>query len=227
MATDSTFSEEIEQFSGTQPEWAHIKSLEDLAGLNTEQLWTLYCQAKVPSLDDLDGRLVGRMLTVPGLENPAVARNLRGFAASGMFPWQGKTFESRGDGTGKGVNRVLGDRKNWFRFDTFIGTSRAGDFDAVHLNYDNPANPAAIRTIKDEIREVAPGIWLGLGYLRLPKGKYHLALFFALTNQESIQESTEAAEARFGHQAPNKALMAAVALPMLATAWYLLKKNKR
>lgn len=226
MATDSTFSEETQAFSGTRPDWATISSLDDLAALSNEQLMDLYREAQVPNLGDLDGRLVGRMLTVPGLDNPAVARTLRGFAASGMFPWQGKTFEARGDGTGKGINRVLGDRKNWFRFDTFIGASRAGDFDSVHLNYDNPSNPAPIRAIKDEVREVAPGIWLGLAYLRLPGGTYQRALFFALTNHESIQESTESAEARFGRKAPSKSLIAAaVALPLLAGIWYMLRKK--
>ncbi|MEZ0374020.1 MAG: hypothetical protein ACAI44_33325 [Candidatus Sericytochromatia bacterium] len=201
-----------------------VTSLEDLAALSVDELWELYRSAETPTIEDLDGRLVGRMLAVSGLENPAVARTLRGFAASGTFPWQGKTFESHGDGTGTGINRVLGNRKNWFRFATFIGPSRAGDFDAMHLNYDNPGNPAPIRAVKDEVREVAPGVWLGLAYLRLPGGKYHMALFFGLTNHEDAQSIAP----DLGQFKGNKGLLAAaVALPLLAvSAWLLFRKKK-
>ncbi|PKL79752.1 MAG: hypothetical protein CVV27_01385 [Candidatus Melainabacteria bacterium HGW-Melainabacteria-1] len=195
-----------------------------MADLSSESLWKLYALAKTPAIEDLEGRLVGRMLTVPGLENPSVARTLRGFAASGTFPWQGKTFDSHGDGTGEGINRVLGDRKNWFRFATFIGPSRAGDFDALHLNYDNPGNPTPIRAVKDELREVAPGLWLGLAYLRLPGGKFHMALFFGLSNHPDAQSGQAPS---LGKRHSKGLLATVIGLPLLlAGAWWLLKQRK-
>ncbi|MGZ5971655.1 MAG: hypothetical protein ACXWP4_28485, partial [Polyangiales bacterium] len=64
---------------------------------------------------------------------------------------------------------------------TSIGPSKAGPFDALHLDYDHPENPFFIRAIQDEIRTVAPGLWLGQAWLRA-RGNTHLALWFALQN---------------------------------------------
>ena len=110
-----------------------------------------------------------------------VARFLRWFAAWRGFPWRGKTFTSRGPGAGEGINRVFGDRnpRHWFRFETFVAPSRAGAFDAVQLDYDNPGNPGFIRAIKDEVREVAPGLYLGIAYL-MWRGRARLVLYFGL-----------------------------------------------
>jgi hypothetical protein len=37
----------------------------------------------------------------------------------------------------------------------------ADGLDALQLDYDNPGNPFFVRWIKDEVREVAPGLGLG------------------------------------------------------------------
>ena len=204
----------------------NIQCLDDLTDVSTEQLWQLYRTADTPEIEDLEGRLVGRMLTVPGMEKPAVAKFLNRFAASGRFPWQGKTFESHRDGTGQGINRVLGNRRDWFRFDTFIGPSRAGDFDSLHLNYDNPGNPRFIRAVKDEVREVAPGIWLGLAYLRLPGGNYHMALFFALSNHENETMTQPQFEAKSSSDLKKFAPLLAISA-VLGLLWLFKKRPKR
>ena len=72
------------------------------------------------------------------------------------------------------------DRIRLYRFETYVGRSRAGDFDCVQLNYDLPENPFFIRPIKDEIREIAPKLYLGQAYLQL-RAKTHLVLYFGLT----------------------------------------------
>jgi hypothetical protein len=156
-------------------------SLDDLAAERPAALAALYAGARTPTLADMDGPLVGRMLAVPVLPRflSVLAGFLRWFAASKGFPWRGKTFTSKGGGRGEGINRVFGDRKTWFRFDTFVAPSRAGAFDAVQLDYDNPGNPGFIRAIKDEVREVAPGLYLGLAYLML-RGRARLVLYFGL-----------------------------------------------
>jgi hypothetical protein len=63
-----------------------------------------------------------------------------------------------------------------------VGRSRAGEFDAVQLDYDLSPNPFFIRAIKDEIREIGPGLWLGQAYAQI-QGKAHLVLYFALSNR--------------------------------------------
>ena len=68
---------------------------------------------------------------------------------------------------------------SWFHFETFIGKSKAGDFDAMHLDYGHSGNPPLIRQVQDEVREVGPGLWLGLAYLHMKDGD-HLACFFGV-----------------------------------------------
>jgi hypothetical protein len=156
------------------------RTLDDLAMMKPAALGELYRSARTPTLPTLNGDLVGRMLAVPALPR-WLAGPLRRFAAWTAFPWRGKSFSARDDAGGEGINRVFGDRtpRRWFRFHTFIARSRAGAFDAFQLDYDNPGNPALIRAIKDEVREVAPGLYLGLAYFMWRK-KPRLVLYFAL-----------------------------------------------
>jgi hypothetical protein len=157
--------------------------LDDLAVLAPAQLHALYLTAHTPALRAVDGDLVGRMLAVPVLPR-FLAAPLRRFAAWARFPWRGKSFSSWDDVRGQGINRVFGDGnpRRWFRFDTFIAPSRAGAFDAFQLDYDNPGNPRLIRAIKDEIREVSPGLFLGLAYL-MWRGRPRLMLYFGLARR--------------------------------------------
>ena len=104
------------------------------------------------------------------------------FAKSGLFPWQGKTFEHETAEHGHGVNRLFGERVSWFHFKTSIGPSKAGDFESVHLDYGHDRNPPLVRDVLDEVREVAPGLWLGLAYLHLDDGD-HLACYFAVARR--------------------------------------------
>jgi hypothetical protein len=159
------------------------ESLDELAALRCDALRELYVRAQTPALRQLDGDLRGRMLAVRGAGRILFAI-LRAFAAWRLFPWRGKSFAATSDARGQGINRVFSDLRprRWFRFETSIGPSRAGDFDAFQLDYDNPDNPFFIRAIKDEVREVAPGLYLGQAYVVL-FGKPRLALYFGLSTR--------------------------------------------
>jgi hypothetical protein len=161
---------------------ASPRTLDDLAELGPDELLVLYRSARTPRVEDLRGKLKGRMLASPLAKHGAVAGFLKQFAADGPMPWQGKTFRPLGKERGEGINRVFGNRANWYRFETFVGPSRAGAFDALQLDYDLSDNPFFVRPIKDEVREVALGLWLGLAYLHTKK-KDRLGIFFALTNR--------------------------------------------
>jgi hypothetical protein len=160
-------------------------SLDDLAARDPAELAALYACGRPPALEDMNGALVGRMLAVPALPR-LLAGFLRWLAARASFPWRGKSFTAKGGGRGEGINRVFGDRspRHWFRFETFVAPSRAGAFDAVQLDYDNPGNPGFIRAIKDEVREVGPGLglYLGLAYL-VWRGRARLVLYFGLAKR--------------------------------------------
>ena len=159
------------------------RMLDDLAQLDPDELMAMYRNARTPKLADLDGKLSGRMLAVPRIQKPAVKKWLETFSRSSLFPWQGKTFMHETSGHGHGVNRLLGERVTWFKFETSIGPSHAGDFDAVHLDYGHDHNPPLVRKVKDEVREVAPGVWLGLAYMTMRDGD-HLACFFGVARNE-------------------------------------------
>ena len=166
----------------TSPRAAQVRSLDDLALLGPDELMEMYRSARTPRLEDLDGKLAGRMLAVPRLQKPQVKKLLERYSGSKLFPWQGKTFAHETSAHGHGVNRLLGERVTWFHFQTSIGRSLAGEFDAVHLDYSHDRNPPLVRQVKDEVREVAPGLWLGLAYLRMRDGD-HLGCFFGIARQ--------------------------------------------
>jgi hypothetical protein len=155
--------------------------LDDLLALDAPALGALYKGATVPDIAAISGDLKGRMLAVPALK-PPVATAIRAFASSSRFPWRGKSFTPLGAASGEGINRVIRDRWKLYRFETFVGPSRGGRFDAVQLDYDLPTNPFFIRPIKDEIRELSPGLYLGQAYLLL-RGEAHLVLYFGLTSR--------------------------------------------
>jgi hypothetical protein len=163
-----------------RPAAASGLTLDGLLDLHTDELERLYAGARVPRITDLRGDLRGRMLAVVALHGGA-KRAVRKFAGSRGFPWRGKSFTPRDEDHGKGKNRVVSDWLKIYRFETFVGPSRAGDFDAVQLDYDLPENPFFIRAIKDEIREIAPGLYLGQAYAEI-RGKARLVLYFGLSH---------------------------------------------
>ena len=155
--------------------------LDDLLGLDEQTLDELYEQARVPMIASLDGDLRGRMLAT-GILPPSVDAIMERWAGSNVFPWGGKSFRPLAPTVGRGINRLAGGALKMYPFLTEIGPSRAGDFDALQLDYDLPENPFFIRAIKDEVRELAPSLWLGRAYMELG-GNSHFVLFFGLTDR--------------------------------------------
>ena len=156
-------------------------TLDDLAALDVGALEAAYRSGTMPaSLRALDGEPECRMLSVRGLDNGRVATGLRHFAASAAFPWAGKSFTSASDANGAGINRVrLGGARRWFPFRTRQDPSAIDGAPCILLDYDLPENPALIRRIRDELREVSPGLFLGPAMAVTGRGAPALVLFFA------------------------------------------------
>ncbi len=161
-------------------------TLDSLAARSLAELDALYRAARVPSaMTAVDGPLVGRMLGVRGVPG-AVAGPLRRWAASRSFVWEGKTFQASSDTRGVGHNRVfvpgaLG-RQNLFPFETRFGASAIDGAPALILDYDLAVNPPYIRRIHDEIREVAPVVFLGPAMWKGARDNA-LVLWFALESR--------------------------------------------
>ena len=165
-----------------------IHSLDSLAARSFAELDALYRTATVSStMRSADGPLVGRMLAVRGLPG-ALAKPLRRWAKSRSFLWEGKTFQASDDARGVGHNRVnvptvLG-HQNRFPFETRFDASAIDGKPTLVLDYDLDANPGYIRRIHDEIREVAPGLFLGPAMWKSGRDK-QLVLWFALDSRLS------------------------------------------
>jgi hypothetical protein len=160
-----------------------LHSLDTLAERSLSELDALYRAANVSStMHAADGALVGRMLTVRGLPG-MLAGPLRRWAGSQSFLWEGKTFQATSETRGVGHNRVrvtgvLG-RQNLFPYETLFGPSAIDGKPTLILDYDLAVNPPYIRRIHDEIREVAPGLFLGPAMWKSARSKT-LVLWFAL-----------------------------------------------
>jgi hypothetical protein len=163
-------------------------TLDSLAAKTFDELAVLYRNAAGPtSVRAADGALRGRMLAVRGLPGPLAAA-VRRFAGSPAFVWEGKTFAAASNAAGDGHNRirvpgVLG-RQNLFPFTTRIDRSELDTLPTLVLDYDHAVNPPYIRRVHDEIRELAPRLFLGPAMWKTAKGATTV-LWFALDGRAS------------------------------------------
>jgi hypothetical protein len=155
--------------------------------MDVRELANLYAGGLVPHrLGALEGHPRGRMLAIRALDHGAPARLLRALSRASRFPWGGKSFQGDGD-RGDGVNRVhLFGRHRLFPFVTRVQPSVLDGAPCVALDYDLPDNPAAIRAIHDEIREVDPGLYLGPAMWKA-RGGPTLVLWFGLDTRTQAQ----------------------------------------
>ena len=156
-------------------------TLDELAALDVAALTAVYRDGTVPaSLAALDGNPTCRMLAIRGLDHGLRGRAVRALAAARLFPWAGKSFAAEDAARGRGINRVrLGDGKRWFPFATKLEPSAIDGRPCIFLDYDQAPNPRPIRMIRDELREVAPGLFLGPAMLDDGRRPPRLVLWFA------------------------------------------------
>jgi hypothetical protein len=155
--------------------------LDALLHRSTDELSRLYAGATTPSIEEVEGDLRGRMLATTVLRGNA-ASLARAWAGSRFFPWLGKSFRPLAGDRGEGINRVFTDRLQLYRFETKVAPSFAGDFTSVELDYDLPENPFFIRAIRDEIRSMGNGLYLGQAYLVI-RDRPRLVLYFGLAQR--------------------------------------------
>lgn len=144
-------------------------TLADLRLMSTAELDRRYRAAETPvGVKDLDGPLAGALLTFSGPLSEGLARAAtHRIAGSDRFPWAGKTFQSWAEDRGSGVNRVrLFGERLWFHFETRIEPSVVDGAPCVVLDYAHADNPWVVRQIRDELREVGPGLFLGPATIR-------------------------------------------------------------
>ncbi len=157
-------------------------TLADLRSMTFRELDDLYRRTAPPvSISKLDGHARGAMLAWKRPAGGPLARLLRAIGNSSGFPWEGKSFTSVNSAHGSGINRInLLTNMRWFPFKTRFDASFLDGKPTFVLDYSGDGNPPLIRQIVDEVREVAPGLYMGPAALRF-RGRPRPVLFFAVS----------------------------------------------
>lgn len=135
-----------------------------LLELDEHQLLALYRQC--PPAPRLTGRVRGTALVAPG--KPLAGPLSRG----SRLIWQGKVFDADASGA---VNRFFGARV--IRGAVYSGASRLDGGPALILDYSQTS--IVYRPYRDEVRQVAPGLYLGLMFDRRTE-PHRIKQYFAL-----------------------------------------------
>lgn len=164
-ADDAAFYRQIPDPS--QP--VAVTGLNTLRGLTDAQLSTLYASrttaGPIPSASTPGVPVLGTGLAILRPGN----NMLNGFAAN--F-WDGKTFRTNNGVTTLNNRLASGLRNEISAVVTEIPRSLTGDgHPSILLNYQQ-SDYVSARLIRDEIRQVAPGIYLGRAYLINPLQQY-------------------------------------------------------
>jgi len=139
-----------------------IQTLDDLVNLSAAQLNQLYQQSgpgPVPT-----GRVVGRAL-YPDAKNPRARSN------AARIAWQGKVFDPS---TSTATNRFFGVKA--IKGNVYLGPSWYDGQPSMILDYEGTSR--IYGDYRDEIRQIAPGLYLGLMYNRT-KAPPTLKMYFA------------------------------------------------
>ena len=145
---------------------APIRTVDDLAGLSAPQLEGLYRQGTAGGMPT--GKVRGLAL-YPDSRFPRAKSN------AAKLAWQGKVFDPE---SGTAVNRFFGVRA--IRGTVYSGQSWLDGGNSLILDYQNTSK--VYGNYRDEIREVAPGVYLGLMYDRTTNPPT-FKMYFAFTDR--------------------------------------------
>ena len=150
----------------------------ELRSLTHDALLARYYDGECPeAIDVLDGDPAGAGIGLSVFAGGRVDRALRRRAAGPRFVWHGKSFRSLTATEGRGVNRfVLGRGIRALAFRTSIARSVLDGGPAIALDFDTAP-------VRDELREVSPGVFLGPTGVRL-RGRYRQLAWFAIDTND-------------------------------------------
>ena len=154
-------------------------AIQELRTLTHEDLLRRYLGGACPdAIDVLDGDPAGAGIGLSVLAGGRVDRALRRRAAGPKFVWYGKSFRSRTATEGYGFNRfAVGRVIDALPFRTSIARSMLDGGPAIALDFGHAP-------MRDELREVSPGVFLGPTGVRLGRRYRQLAWFAVDTNDD-------------------------------------------
>ncbi len=143
-------------------------TLNQVAVLKNQVLSSLYERCTIPEVPDGDANGVAIF------GNGTIIGEL--FSLLANMVWRGKVFTRERPGYAALVNKILG--LKFVHAEVFRGKSWSDGGDAIIIDYLKTSFIAFY--IRDEIRMIEPGLYLGKAYIRLPFGYRFCALYFAL-----------------------------------------------
>jgi len=164
----------VEVKSADSPQ--HI-DMERLKGKTVPELDEIYREADTPELTELDGRYEGTVLA--GDFFPLSSSVTVDIANLPINVWGGKNVEVLSDERARGTNRFeLGVTETTASpFEGRIVPALYGDDDCYVFDYDIPENTAPIRRVRDEVKKIRRGLYLGRIYFRTNDDYRFLAYF--------------------------------------------------
>lgn len=160
---------------------ADVREKKDLEGLSNEALVGLYATLEAPTLEEMDGEYQATLLSQPTL----VAALQGTFAVRNpFFPgvWLAKCFRPVDARTGRGYNTFshLGRTVQRYPMRTVIARSRFDGRPAYQLVYRAYRSFCGDIHMIDEVRRLAPGLYLGIGTWGFNDAQRRIPLPFAL-----------------------------------------------
>ena len=155
------------------PGSSRITDPQEFLKLPADHLDEIFRRATVGSLPEGEGD--GTAIVAPGT---AISDDIARFVH--IFQWKGKVFERDPNNQSHGwlKNRILLLGSKAVVADVSKGTSWFDGNECIVLDYSHTSIVA--QWIRDEIREVSPGLFLGLVYWGKEKEKSHRLIHFAL-----------------------------------------------
>jgi hypothetical protein len=148
----------------------------ELPTMESSQLDELFAAAPAGSLPVGVGR--GQALIASGTR---AARPIVAFVR--LLAWQGKEFDGQGR-TLRNLISPFGVRA--IKADVYVDASRFDGRPCIVLDYSKSSRVAG--WVRDEIREVAPGLYIGLVYVRSRRAPLHFALQFDAASHAAAPE---------------------------------------
>jgi hypothetical protein len=148
----------------------------ELPAMRGSQLDELFAAAPAGSIPVGVGR--GQALIASGT---FAARPMVAFVR--MSAWRGKEFDGQGR-TLRNLVSPFGLRA--IKADVYLDASRLDGQPCIVLDYSKTSRVAG--WIRDEIREVAPGLYIGLVYVRSRRAPLHFALQFDVASSHQHSE---------------------------------------
>jgi hypothetical protein len=155
---------------------APVTSTQQLLDMRRKALEDLY--RSLPAGPIPDGKSDGRASREPGTVFGKISE-----AVLGAF-WQGKVFDRA---HGQLINRLT--TGEMVKAKVFYGESWLDGKPSIIIDYKDTSNIAGF--IRDEIREAAPGIYIGFAYMRQQGGSAHADIIFALDFNAPVETPAE------------------------------------